>query len=294
MKDRYSAGGLPPVSPWRRLAGLSVLVACLISAACMRHLGAADSRIYAPCADGGTLPLLEYEVVRVLPHDPAAYTQGLLLDNGVFFESTGLYGHSSLRRLDRATGVLQARVDLPPQLFGEGLALVQGTLYQLTWREGEVRLYRAENLQLLASKRIEGEGWGLAYDGTHLIQTDGSASLIFRRPADLTEVQRLQARAGPRPVSGLNELEYVDGYLLANLYPTDCIAVIEAKSGQVAAWLDLQPLAVALRRQTPYAEVSNGIAYDAATQSFYITGKRWPQLYQLRIRHWPPAAPSPQ
>lgn len=282
-----------PTQSWRSVAITCGLCVCLVLAACMRHLDA-KSGFYAACTNSANLPALGYEVVRTLPHDPAAYTQGLLLHEGVFFESTGLYGQSSLRRLEQETGLIQAQVELPPQLFGEGLALAQGKLYQLTWREGEVRTYRPEDLQLLESRRLEGEGWGLAYDGSSLIQTDGSASLIFRQPEDLAEQRRQQVRAGAHAVAGLNELEYVHGHVFANIYPTDCIAVIDPASGRVRAWLDLHPLAEELRRQAPGAEVSNGIAYDAAANTFYITGKRWPRMFELRILDWPPAAPNQQ
>jgi len=279
----------------RSLAVLGGLLASLVlAAACMSTQSAAHPGLYMPCANSAGLPLLEYEIVRRLPHDPAAYTQGLLLHQGVLFESTGLYGHSSLRRLEQSTGQTLAQLKLPEHLFGEGLALAHGKLYQLSWREGEVRIYQPESLQLLATKRIQGEGWGLTYDGSRLIQTDGSAELIFRHPEDLTESHRTRVRAAGRAVSGLNELEYVQGYVLANIYPSDCIAVIDASSGRVAAWLDLHPLAAEVRRQAPRAEVSNGIAHDAAKNTFYVTGKRWPQLFEIRLKDWPAAAPDRQ
>lgn len=284
--------GSPGRASWLRLALLGAIAIGLALAACQHQPSAAPGGLYAPCDVDSQLPLLGYEVVATLPHDPAAYTQGLLLHEGVLYESTGLYGRSSLRRLERASGREFARVELPARLFGEGLALVQDRLYQLSWREGEVRFYSLEDLRLLTTLRIAGEGWGLEYDGHSLIQTDGSAELIFRHPDDLAELRRLPVRANGQPVAGLNELELVDGWLLANVYPTDCVAVIDPGSGLVAAWLDLHPLAAALRRRAPGAEVSNGIAYDAASGHLLVTGKRWPQIYEIRLSGWPPAAPD--
>src|SRR5690606_13817957 len=197
LMRRYEAralgrgSGSPGRASWLRLALLGAIAIGLALAACQHQPSAAPGGLYAPCDVDSQLPLLGYEVVATLPHDPAAYTQGLLLHEGVLYESTGLYGRSSLRRLERASGRELARVELPARLFGEGLALVQDRLYQLSWREGEVRFYSLEDLRLLTTLRIAGEGWGLEYDGHSLIQTDGSAELIFRHPDDLAELRRL-------------------------------------------------------------------------------------------------------
>lgn len=252
-----------------------------LNAACAGD--AASSRSAPACEPDDNIPVLDYVLIRILPHDSAAFTQGLLIADGWLFESTGLYGESTLRRYELQSGREVVRAELPAELFGEGLALAQGRLYQLTWREGVVRSYRPEDLRLLASWRIAGEGWGLAFDGRHLIQSDGSATLFFRDPDDLREVRRLQVTADGRPVRGLNELEYVDGQILANLYPTDCVAVIDADDGAVTGWLDLGELARRAGAEAPGTDVTNGIAHDPAAGSYYVTGKRWPFLAEIRI-----------
>lgn len=258
------------------MLGLMVLAAACASLA-LNPLAA------ALCTPGDDRPLFRHEIVRVLPHDARAYTQGLQISGGILFESTGLYGESTVRRLDLASGRELVREALPIRLFGEGLTLAQGELFQLSWREGEVRVYDPESLRLLRTARIEGEGWGLAFDGRRLIQSDGSAFLFFRDTRDLAELDRVQVRAGARPLPGLNELEYVNGLILANIYPTDCIAVIDPAAGKVIGWLDMSDLAGELRQRSPSAEVTNGIAYNPATGTYYVTGKRWPDMFELRI-----------
>lgn len=266
---------------WRFAAGAVALGLLGLQVACAG--GVTSSRASLACEAGGSIPVLDYTLIRTLSHDPAAFTQGLLITGDWLFESTGLYGESTLRRYELQSGREVARTELPAELFGEGLVLAQGRLYQLTWQEGVVRSYRPEDLQLLASWRIDGEGWGLAFDGRHLIQSDGSATLFFRNPSDLREARRLQVTAAGRPVRGLNELEYVDGRVLANLYPTDCVAVIDTDDGAVVGWLDLGELARRAAAEAPGTDVTNGIAYDPAAGSYYVTGKRWPFLAEIRI-----------
>jgi glutaminyl-peptide cyclotransferase len=265
-----------------RVGAMAVLLATPL-VACDADSGAAWQDGPGLCQATSEQTRLDYDIVRVLPHDPAAYTQGLLIDGDDLFESTGLYGNSSLRRLERATGRELDRVALPKRLFGEGLALAHGRLYQLSWQEGEVRVYQPRGLHLLQTLRIPGEGWGLTYDGKHLIQSDGSATLFFRAVEDLAEVRRVEVRAGQRRVSGLNELEYAQGYVFANIYPSDCIAVIDPGAGRVVAWLDMHQLAEGVRERWPAAEVTNGIAYDPRSETYYLTGKHWPELFELRL-----------
>lgn len=258
--------------------GLAVLIA-----ACAGGFAWSPRAAAALCVPKDGRPLFQYEIVRTLPHDAGAYTQGLLISGNILFESTGLYGQSTVRRLDLESGRELAREALPRTLFGEGLALAQDQLFQLSWREGEVRIYHPESLRLLRTARIEGEGWGLAFDGQQLIQSDGSATLFFRDTQNLAELGRVQVRAGARPISGLNELEYIDGRVLANIYPTDCIAIIDPVAGDVVGWLDMSGLANGVRRRTPAAEVTNGIAYNPTTDTVYLTGKRWPEMFEMRI-----------
>jgi glutamine cyclotransferase len=222
--------------------------------------------VYSPAAlcngkDG--LPIFDYQVVRELPHDPAAFTQGLLISGPWLFESTGLYGESSVRRLALSTGRQALRQSLPDDLFGEGLAEAKGRLYQLTWREGKVRIYRPDDLRLLES--------------------DGTSTLLMRDPTDLRVLDRRVVTAAGREVAMLNELEYANGRIFANVFQTVCVAVIEPADGTVSGWLHIGKLKRLVDRRSDDAETANGIAYNPETDTYYLTGKRWPQLFELRI-----------
>jgi len=231
-------------------------------------------------------------VLARLPHDSDAFTQGLVLHQGALFESTGLYGQSSLRRLDPSTGRELARQPLPRKLFGEGLAACDTKprrLVQLTWREGVIRSYDPASLRLLAEHPLRGEGWGLACDGAELTLSDGSDTLRFLKAQTLVETgEARRVRDGARPVVRLNELEWVNGWLVANIWGEDRLAVIRPGAGpgvwRVALWLDLSPLRRELANR---AETANGIAFDPAAQggrgALYLTGKRWNTLFVVAL-----------
>ena len=223
-----------------------------------------------------------YRVIASYPHDPEAFTQGLLFADGKLHESTGRYGHSSVRTVDLASGRVLRQRRLPDDRFGEGLALIGGRLHQLTWKAGDGFTYDLTSLAPIGGFRYDGEGWGLAANGESLVMSDGSAELRFLDPAALTEVRRLQVRDGAEPVAGLNELEYVEGDLYANVWPSDRIAVINPANGQVRGWLDLTGL-LPLVFRTPRTDVLNGIAYDAEGQRLFVTGKNWPRLFQIEV-----------
>lgn len=223
-----------------------------------------------------------YTVIARLPHDPAAYTQGLVYEDGQLYESTGLLGQSQVRRVNRNTGVVEAAVSLPADRFGEGLALLDGRLYQLTWKSGVGYVYDAADLTPLDSFAYAGEGWGLATDGTLLIMSDGTAALRFLDPATFAVVREVTVQEAGSPLSQLNELEYVDGVLFANVYPTDWIVRIDAQSGAVLEWIDLSGL-WPVDDRPPGTDVLNGIAWDASTGHLLVTGKRWPWMYELRL-----------
>ena len=223
-----------------------------------------------------------YRVIASHPHNPEAFTQGLLFADGKLYESTGGYGQSSLRIVDLASGRVLRERRLPDNRFGEGLALSLGQLHQLTWKAGEGFTYDASSLAPIGGFRYDGEGWGLAANADSLVMSDGSAELRFLDPATLTEVRRLQVRDGIEPVTGLNELEYVEGDLYANVWPSDRIAIINPANGQVCGWLDLTGL-LPLVFRTPRTDVLNGIAYDAAGKRLFVTGKLWPRLFQIEV-----------
>lgn len=233
---------------------------------------------------------LRYEIVATHPHDAASFTQGLALVDGRLAESAGLYGKSEIALREVKSGAVVRRRALDAALFGEGLAYGAGRLLQLTWREGRALAYDP-HLEPAGSFRYEGEGWGLAFDGRQWLMSDGSDRITFRRTTDFAPVRRLRVTDGGRPLTNLNELEYAGGWLYANVWMTDRVAVIDPATGVVRAWLDLAALRGRFakpRGWNPDAHVLNGIAHDPRTGHFYVTGKCWPVLFELRI-----AAPSP-
>lgn len=235
---------------------------------------------------GGGPIQVRYQVLAAWPHDGRAFTQGLVYSSGRLYESTGLYGRSSLRLVEPITGRVLLRRLLPHALFGEGLALVDTRLYQLTWKAGTCLIYRAGDLHKLGAQPYKGEGWGLTWDGKHLIMSDGSARLRFLKPDTLRTQRTLRVTAAGREITNLNELEYVRKHVFANIWHSDRIAVIDPASGHVRAWLDLSTL----RRRLPAgsgAGVLNGIAWDKRGQRLFVTGKLWPRLFVLKLFNVP-------
>ena len=224
----------------------------------------------------------QYTIVDRTPHDSTAYTQGLLLHDGQLYESTGIYGQSQVRRLDVATGGVVSAVRLPSDRFGEGLARVGDRLYQLTWHHGVGYVYDVTTLALVDSFTYQGEGWGLTSDDTSLVMSNGSATLRFLDPTTFAVTREVEVRDGASPLSSLNELEYVNGELLANVFGSAWIVRINPASGQVLEWLDFADL-VPDRLRGSQQDVLNGIAFDAVSGDVLLTGKRWPVLYRVRL-----------
>jgi len=222
-----------------------------------------------------------YRVVNVYPHDPGAFTQGLVFEAGQLYESTGLLGRSSLRRVALETGRVLQQHNLGAAYFGEGLALFRGRLFQLTWQNGTGFVYDAQTFELLRTWQYATEGWGLTHDGEHLIMSDGSATLRFLDPDTLDVRRSLQVNDGERLVDMLNELEYVDGEIFANIWLTDWVARIDPVTGHVVGWVDLSGLLTPEERAA--ADVLNGIAYDAAGRRLFVTGKLWPKLFEIAL-----------
>ena len=220
------------------------------------------------------------EVVQAYPHDPLAYTQGLVFDRGELFEGTGKYRESTLRRVELQSGRVLQSVRLPNDAFGEGITVRGGEVFQLTWRNQYGIVYDKSTLRELRRFRYNGEGWGLTHDGTHLILSDGSSTLRFLDPKTFRVVRQLMVRSGGRRVANLNELEYVRGEILANIWYKDYLARISPASGEVLGWIDLHTLVPdGLDRES----VANGIAYDAENDRLFVTGKNWPQLFEIRL-----------
>jgi glutaminyl-peptide cyclotransferase len=226
--------------------------------------------------------ILTYEVLSTRTHDPLAYTQGLQLSGGRMFESTGLYGQSSLRELDPATGEVLRNRPLAKTVFGEGLTLFNQQLWVLTWKEKTAYVFEPDTFKLITSYPFEGEGWGLTSDGSHLIMSDGTNVLKFMNPGNFTVMKSLEIMDGDRPVKLLNELEWIDGSIFANIYLTDRIARISPETGLVTGWLDLSGLRKQLGTGNR-AEVLNGIAHDSKTGHLLVTGKHWPKMFEIKI-----------
>lgn len=227
---------------------------------------------------------LEPEVLERLPHDSSAFTQGLLWENGLLYESTGLYGRSSVREVDPATGEVLRVLQLDDSLFGEGLALVEDRLIQLTWRAGTALVYDLETFEPRGNFSYDGEGWGLCFDGEMLWMSDGSSTLVARDP-DTFEVEgRVQVELDGEPVTRLNELECVGEYVYANVWQADDIVRIRKENGRVDAVIDAAGLLTPqLRAVLSPDAVLNGIAYDPRSDRFLLTGKLWPAIFAVRF-----------
>ncbi len=223
-----------------------------------------------------------YRIVRVYPHDAQAFTQGLVYVDGHLYESTGLNGRSSLRMDDLKTGRVLQQLDVPAEYFAEGLTNWGSTLVQLTWETHTAFVYDRFSFRLLRTFHYEGEGWGLTQDGRNLILSDGTASLRYLDPATFREVRRIAVNDHGAPVTQLNELEYIHGQIYANIWHSDRIARISPATGQVLGWIDLSGLLPASQRSSPEA-VLNGIAFDAVHNRLFVTGKLWPELFEIKV-----------
>jgi glutaminyl-peptide cyclotransferase len=231
-------------------------------------------------------PVSGYRVVHTYPHDPQAFTQGLVYRDGVLYEGTGLNGRSSIRKVKLENGEVLQIEKVDSQYFGEGIAIVNDTLYELTWQSGIGFLYDRATFKRKGTFTYRGEGWGLTYDGQRLIMSDGTAFLRFLDPATQKEVARIEVKDGTSPVQNLNELEFVKGEVLANIWQTDRIARISPKTGRLIGWIDLTGLLTLRETQEVEANggVLNGIAYDAAGDRLFVTGKLWPKLFEIKIK----------
>ena len=225
---------------------------------------------------------LNWTVLGTFPHARDAFTEGLLWHDGALYESTGLEGQSSVRRVDLQSGQVLEQRDLNDKLFGEGLALAGDKLYMLTWQTKIGFVYDLKTLKPEAKFAYGNEGWGLTFDGQNLIQSDGTDTLTWRNPKDFSSVKRVKVTQNGVALRNLNELEWIDGKIWANVWQTDTIVIINAQSGKVESLLDLTNLNPALMREEG-EDVLNGIAYDAKDKRIFITGKNWPKLYWIGL-----------
>lgn len=224
-----------------------------------------------------------YEIVNIWPHDPSAFTQGLVVLDGKILESTGQIGRSSLRNVEIQTGRILKKLDVPPPYFAEGIALLNNKIYQLTWEDEVGFIYDAQSFEKLGEFKYDGEGWGLTTDGRSLILSDGSNRIRFLDPDSFQVTKTIAVMDAKVPVKQLNELEFVNGEIYANVWHDDRIAVISPQTGRVTAWIDLAGLLQPGDVQDSEA-VLNGIAHDQSTGRLFVTGKLWPKLFELKIK----------
>jgi glutamine cyclotransferase len=229
-------------------------------------------------------PEYTFTIVRAFPHDPTAFTQGLAYRDGFLYEGTGLKGRSSLRKVRLETGEVVQRVDLLPEFFGEGIALLKSEIVQLTWQSQTGFVYNLSDFHLLRKFSYPGEGWGLTTNGKgdEIFMSDGTSEIRVLDSGTLAEKRRFTVRDGNTPIDQLNELEFVDGEIFANVWQTDRIARISPKNGEVVGWIDLTGLLSPIYRLESGA-VLNGIAYDSNRKRLFVTGKLWPSIFEIRL-----------
>jgi len=232
-------------------------------------------------ARGDAVPTYGYRIIRSYPHDPGAFTQGLLVRDGFFYEGTGMNGQSGIRKVNIETGEVVQAQPLPSEYFGEGITDWKGSLIEITWRSEIGFVYDLKTFERKKTFDYKGEGWGLTHDDKRIIMSDGSPELRFLDPDTLKETGRITVRDASGPVKNLNELEYIKGEIYANVWQTQRIARISPADGRVTGWIDLAGLLTPAERTR--ADVLNGIAYDAGTDRLFVTGKWWPRVFQIEL-----------
>ena len=258
----------------RILVSLGISLALIIASGC----GSSGTSSARPKA-----PVFQVRVVKSFQHDPNAFTQGLEIEGGKLYESTGREGFSSVRHVDLQTGEVILKQDLPDDFFGEGLTIMGDQIYQITYKNRICFVYEKETLKKTKQFKYTGEGWGLANDGKHLFMTDKTSTISIRDPESFEVVRTLRVKDGRKSISELNELEYFDGHIWANIWRQDKIAKIDPETGAVVAWLDCSKVYPVKNRDNPQEDVLNGIARDADSGRLFITGKMWPKLYEIQI-----------
>lgn len=224
-----------------------------------------------------------YEVVKEYPHDTGAFTQGLVYHDGMLLEGTGKYQQSTLRKVDLETGKVVKSIDLPPKIFGEGITLWGDKVVQLSWKNRLIFIWDVNSFELVGRHRFPGEAWGLTHNGEDLIVSNGSEFLLFMDPQTMRIKRRVKVRDEGRPVEKLNELEFINGEVWANIWYDERIARIDPATGRVVAWVNLKGLLPIEQRKNRQESVLNGIAYDADKNRLFVTGKEWPKLFEIRL-----------
>jgi glutamine cyclotransferase len=258
------------------MMGLLALLGAVFVLSCSSFLGCSIPD------NSDVIPVYTYNIVNTYPHDPDAFTQGLVFEDGILYEGTGRFGHSTLRRVELETGAILQIRDLADQFFGEGITIYGDRIIQLTWQSNVGFVYDKDSFELLQQFNYSTEGWGITHDGEHLIMSDGTSTLHCLDPQTFEEISQLEVFDNNGPVTRLNELEYIQGEIYANIWQTDRIARISPETGRVVGWVDLEGLLTAEDRSEP-VDVLNGIAYDADTDRLFVTGKLWPKLFEIEL-----------
>jgi len=261
----------------------SIATLALVTCLSIYHLGYLKAFTnYADAKEKSDIPVFGYRIVNTYPHNTDSFTQGLVFDKGVLYESTGLNGHSAVKIVDLKTGKTLKSHHLPDKYFGEGIAIIKNKIIQLTWRSKTGFVYDRETLKLIKKFSYQTQGWGITYDGKYLIMSDGSAVLYFMNPSTFKIVGTLEVYGDSGKVSNLNELEYIDGEIYANLWGTEKIARINPKTGRVTAWIDLSGL-LSDQDKKGRIDVLNGVAFNSDNGRLFVTGKLWPKLFEIEL-----------
>lgn len=226
---------------------------------------------------------ISYSILNTYPHDTSSFTQGLVIYDGALYEGTGEYGHSKLLKTDLATGAIQKSLTLDSKYFGEGITVLRDTIYQLTWQEKTVFAYTRKDFKKVKEFKIDTEGWGITNNGQELIVSDGSSNLYYYQPSTF-QLLRTQSITEAGSLSyNLNELEYIDGFIYANQWQAPYILKIDPGSGTITGKVDVTNIWNRVKAKDPQADVPNGIAYDSSSRKTFITGKKWPELYEIEL-----------
>jgi glutaminyl-peptide cyclotransferase len=268
---------------------LAMTIGSILASAICICMSACHNRVETTITETSSVPdTLKYTTERVLPHDTSSYTEGLLIYNGFLYESSGdpdYSGKSKLMKIDLKSGKVIQQISLDKKYFGEGIVILHDTIYQLTYKEKKIFVYNMDfrKINELTITTDNGQGWGMTTDSTNLIVDDGSSNLYYYRPSTFELIKKITIVDAGSPTYNLNELEYVNGYVYANQWQLPYIFKIDPASAKVIAKMDLTDIGNKIQQNAPGARELNGIAYDAVTNKFYITGKKWPSLYELHL-----------
>lgn len=226
---------------------------------------------------------ISYSIINSYPHDTTSFTQGLIIYNGAMYEGTGNLGHSKLMKVDLKTGKSERSISLSDEFFGEGITILRDTVYQLTWQNRVVFIYSLNDFKKIGEFKIDTEGWGITTDGKELIVSDGTSNLYFYTPSNFKFIRKVTVTEGGSLAYNLNELEYIDGFVYANQWQAPYIHKIDPVTGLVVGKVDLIDIYKKVKGKDPHADVPNGIAYDSSAKKVYVTGKLWPELYEIQL-----------